>query len=80
MISQKETGGPAFPETRWDDKTRRDIQWSGMTLRDWFAGQALGGLTVGWNDMPGSYAECTGGVASAAYGIADAMLAERSKP
>lgn len=36
-------GGPAFPviiETMWISK--------GMTLRDWFAGQAL----VGWNAIP----------------------------
>lgn len=76
-MSERDNGGPAFPCN--DHPSLGYGETTGMTLRDWFAGQALGGLTVGWNDMPGSYAECTGGVASAAYGIADAMLAERNK-
>jgi len=45
----------------------------GMSLRDWFAGQALAGLLAGrgeyvWNAEPVD-----------AYAIADAMLAERSR-
>lgn len=43
-MSTPNDGGPAFPETRWDDKTRQEVQWCGMTLRDYFAGQALNGL------------------------------------
>lgn len=49
----------------------------GMTLRDWFAGQALAGLAASPMDMP---AEAYG---MTAYFIADAMLAaraEESKP
>ena len=42
----------------------------GMTLRDWFAGQALAGLRV--NDY-----EKFENAARHAYEIADAMLAER---
>jgi len=52
--------------------------YAGMTLRDWFAGQALAGMSsialddgdmiMGWADM-----------SKAAYDAADAMLAERSK-
>jgi hypothetical protein len=38
-MSTQNDGGPAFPETRWDDKTRQEVQWCGMTLRDWFAGK-----------------------------------------
>lgn len=58
----------------------------GMSLRDWFAGRALSGLlsdgeTIG---IMGKAASEAGKsrvpyMASAAYEIADAMLAERSK-
>lgn len=60
-------GGPAFPaETVLHNK--------GMTLRDWFAGQALSGLSAqfGAELSPSAFASFT-------YQIADAMLAARSK-
>lgn len=44
-------------------------EYDGMTLRDWFAGQALAGLAASAMDMP---AEAYG---ITAYSIADAMLA-----
>lgn len=53
----------------------------GMTLRDWFAGQALAGMLPN-EDMPWSsdHAEIEAStIANAAYELADAMLAERSK-
>jgi hypothetical protein len=59
----------AFPTTHYD---------TGMTLRDYFAGQALAGLAsialddgdmlMGWADM-----------SKAAFKASDAMLAERTK-
>lgn len=52
-----------------------------MTLRDWFAGQVLAGLMAN-ADMPfaADYAEVQPAqIASAAYDLADAMLAERAK-
>lgn len=55
-------GGPAFPitiETRYGPET-----YSGMSLRDWFAGMALIHLASS---------------AQKAYEIADAMLKERDK-
>jgi hypothetical protein len=58
-------GGPAFP---FQDGYGRV---SGMTLRDWFAGQALAGLTAD-PDMPDA-ARC----AALAYAYADAMLRAR---
>jgi hypothetical protein len=74
-------GGPAFPLPNPRDHT--DYlgllipSFAGMTLRDWFAGQALAGIAVTSatdEDMPTAqdYAEV-------AYSMADAMLAERVK-
>jgi hypothetical protein len=57
---------PAFPHM-----TGPESVCAGMSLRDYFAGQALAGLTAkGYNlkYLPGS-----------AYEIADAMLKEREK-
>lgn len=49
----------------------------GMTLRDWFAGQALAEFaTIVSVQQP----ETMTVVAGLAYQMADAMLAERSKP
>lgn len=66
---QIDDGGPAFPVTQadWDDD-----DFSGMTLRDWFAGQALAGLV-----QNGKYA--SGQIADAAYSFADSMLAARKE-
>ncbi|OZI39007.1 hypothetical protein CEG14_05580 [Bordetella genomosp. 1] len=69
-------GGPAFPHTRvhFDTSgTRKD----GMTLRDYFAAQALAGLAgrkFHAGDAGDGYAEWA---ASMAYEFADAMLAAR---
>ena len=70
----KTDGGPAFP--RACDECSHEgagchIGHAGMSLRDWFAGQALVGLLA--NDRPISH------VAPDAYAIADAMLVERAK-
>lgn len=43
-------GGQAFPTQRAFDPARPDHEWpgtEGMSLRDWFAGQALVGLLSG---------------------------------
>ena len=71
----KNTGGPAFPTTLDDDGNG----FSGMTLRDYFAAEAVGGLlshpdcgNVGKNDK-----ERTRYVAEEAYCVADAMLKAR---
>jgi len=73
-MSTPNDGGPAFPETRWDDKTRQEVQWCGMTLRDWFAGQALNGLLSdpNTNGKPNQFADD-------AYRYADAMLKARGQ-
>ncbi len=56
----------------------------GATLRDWFAGQALAGMLAGYfQDIdPSGIMNGTSipsRIASSAYAVADAMLAERAK-
>jgi hypothetical protein len=78
IMDDKKTGGAAFPDPgrAQSAKQREIITETGMTLRDWFAGKALTIVAAaGGIDHIGPY-EC----ASAAYEIADAMLAERAKP
>ena len=74
-------GGPAFPTViledtpmlRLPDGTIRPVG-GGMSLRDWFAGQALVGLlSSGGDDIDAN------GYAKGAYVVADAMIAERKK-
>jgi len=79
MSEQKNDGGPAFPETRWDDKTRQEVQWCGMSLRDWFAGQALNGWAAGRN-QDGWFCEANhhDTVAESCYKYADSMLKARA--
>ncbi len=62
-------GGPAFPCPTYQLDPRDNVR--GMTLRDWFAGQALAGMLSG--------RASTESVSAGAYAIADAMLAERAK-
>lgn len=68
-------GGQAFPRT-WTAGSNGEY-WpdseSGMSLRDWFAGQALTGLIH--KDVEADPRR----IAKGAYIIADAMLAERQK-
>ena len=75
---KKPDGGPAFPRpysevelTDGHHKVSFDPQ-SGLTLRDWFAGQAC--VLMG-ADVESSATD----IAKSAYRIADAMLAERDK-
>lgn len=70
-------GGPAFPGTFREDAPAGGsflVQRGGMTLRDWFAGQAMLGLVARYGN--------DGEIAAAkiAYEFADAMLAARVPP
>jgi hypothetical protein len=98
---KRDNGGPAFPSDFTDvalyhelrDKlgpipalTAAKVNAPGMTLRDWFAGQAL----VGMNASPALMEVVTGPeagagrhndrLAAAAYSQADAMLRARKEP
>jgi len=77
MIDEKQDddGGSAFP-LPYAVGPNDDLYpaYPGMTLRDWFAAQALG-LGFDWTNVheTGGYAEA----AQVAYEVADAMLAAR---
>lgn len=78
-MSKKYDGGPAFPRGPVHVKPDNDRDYvipgnSGMTLRDWFAGQALARLVSG----DGPQLETWEHVAAAAYDAADAMLKARA--
>ena len=55
---------------------------SGMTLRDWFAGQAMAAILAKHPPVVGTASELSDDLACTArgaYSIADAMLTERAK-
>lgn len=67
MDRDMDPDGPAFPCT---DENRRE---DGMSLRDYFAGQWLIGASQYWARTAPEK------LATEAYAMADAMLAERKK-
>jgi hypothetical protein len=67
-------GGPAFPFGQVSELTGHPINGffaPGMSLRDWFAGQALGGMCA--KDAHRDW------LAQQAYEIADAMIERREQ-
>lgn len=87
MTERKDDGGPAFPQfdvVAGERDGHGDVidayttATGGMSLRDWFAGQALSITANEWffgqtmQQQPQAAAEF-------AYAVADAMLAERVK-
>lgn len=71
----KGTGGSAFPTTP-DNETRMNGNGgTGMTLRDYFAGQVLAGLMA----LEAIEHFEPKDIARLAYENADAMIAERAK-
>lgn len=67
-------GGPAFPRAvhdNYDIVNGKISPQEGMTLRDWFAGQAVAGLLSGNWEMNSRDA------ASDAYDVADEMMKAR---
>lgn len=67
-------GGPAFPVGDFLSD-RGLVERTGMSLRDYFAGQALTAFRL----RPSDWAEDDLEVAKCVYRIADAMLAAREK-
>lgn len=69
-------GGPAFasPANQYEDGSE------GMSLRDWFAGQAAQGALAGHFAYHGHEAYWDGeALATYAFSVADAMLAARDR-
>ena len=69
----KETGGYAFPggSARQGNPARNH---EGMTMRDWFAGQALSGYLAAFGHFKNINMDV---IASEAYRVADAVLKVR---
>lgn len=73
---QTNDSGPAFPceeQIRCNGEVVDTRKFTGMTLRDWFAGMALQGNATRLN-RPHHYRDV---LASDCYEIADAMIAAR---
>jgi hypothetical protein len=82
MSEQPKDGGPAFPQSdvlREDGAELCRTAYGGMSLRDWFAGQALAGITAN-PATRGSGDELIGALSVSCYDIADTMLAAREVP
>lgn len=72
MADNIDDGGAAFPVVL---PNNYEFGHDGMSLRDWFAGQALANPRT--HAMANS--NTTEDIAMWAYGVADAMLAERNR-
>ena len=78
----KDNSGPAFPHHFTQDSVG---DCAGMSLRDWFAGQALAGLMANSAELRNittpmqTQREADLSIAQAIYELADAALAERAK-
>lgn len=82
-----EDGGQAFPNNEKSDSGNHHFSHPGMTLRDYFAGQAMSSARTELPeyDLRALFGDRTGIrreeiLAADAYRIADAMLARREKP
>jgi hypothetical protein len=75
-MTQINDGGPAFPAKFFDEKWN-EIANTGMTLRDWFAGQAMAGLLTTVKNGIDQDDGFLGDDARLYYAIADAMIAAR---
>lgn len=88
MTSIENTGGPAYPSVVSNNtennligfvgeviKPGHQVQYGGMTIRDYFAAAAMQGVLS--NSSTKFNEDCMKGLAKGAYEIADAMLEAR---
>ena len=73
-MSTKDDSGPAFPVA---DLSK--TQCSGMTLRDYFAGQSVAVVYQQWMIESRDFDNCAQRMAEECYMIADAMLKARGQ-
>ena len=76
-MAKKPENPPAFPNTG-NSNWGMDPDY-GMTLRDWFAGQALAGGLASGAPIDGANPDHREELAVTVYAIADAMLATREE-
>jgi len=78
-VSAINDGGPAFPceeQIRCNGEVIDFRKFTGMTLRDWFAGQALSGELTNYPTRQPQGDQCHS-LATKCYELADAMLKAR---
>lgn len=82
-MTNKDTGGPAFPTDNERQCGPSMWHYEGMTMRDYFAAKAM---QIMWDAYDKGYCGLNNQdapnvevIARASYSMADAMLAERSK-
>lgn len=80
-MTTRNDGGPAFPRRALSGGDHGyPVQSDGMSLRDWFAGQAMNAVVIGVltnGEVPKRSDDDR--IARTAYQLADAMLAAREK-
>lgn len=85
-MSEIDGGGAAFPFSHFEtpDGMVATTTEFGMSLRDWFAGQALTGILACFKDYRGAVGAdgkaTSNSRARLAYELADAMLEHRKRP
>lgn len=78
MSDYIDNGGTAFPGPNFTQSGNPNGHSMGMTLRDWFAGQALSGVVVQCAGDARALGQTTEQMlAERAYELADAMIAAR---
>lgn len=73
-MTDREDGGPAFPRAGHINEHGNEVgAEDGLSLRDWFAGQALAGMMEAYRHGEARHDHA----AHDAYAFADAMIAQR---
>lgn len=79
-MSKEQNGGPAFPSPMQDDRdchARNESGYGGLSVRDWFAGQALAGLMA--NPHPQAISLTAEEKTGVAFTQADSVLKARKQ-